>query len=327
MHEAINASQILSRMSMNTPPLSEIENQIELQKLPLNQLNGAKVLIFGGTGFIGKWLVTLLKQAQIQLSLSLEITVISRNPASRKNIFHSGVHVIDIAEAQKLRNISHIIFGATSATSSEPREINESFLLAKSVIELARKQKNRVNFINLSSGASKSAKSIDFTNDVPNDYATLKLVIEDLVSLETNRGNVVGTSPRLFSFLGPLLPMESKYAAGIFMKAALLREPIRITGNPETLRTYLYPLELISTLISLVLNPVSNPIEIGGTEQVSISTLADRINLIVGGVGVVYPEDYRPESTYIPDPEFNLITNQSISLDESIFRWKNWFLS
>ena len=327
MNEAINSSQIISKMATDSLDFSELENHIELNKSLMSQLNGARVLVYGGTGFIGRWLISFLQQAQIQLNLELETIVVSRNPDSAKSKFLPETLILDNNEAQKLSNISHIVFAATSATTSTHNEVIESFTLAKSVVELARRQRIKTNFIHLSSGASKKVKSFNPVKVVPRDYATLKKAIEDIVYLESSKGNISGANPRLYSFLGPLLPLESKYAAGNFMRAALLREPIKITGNPETVRTYLYPLELVSTLISLLLNPIMDSIEIGGTEQVSISRLAERINYLVGGAGVQYPEVFTAPHDYVPDQKMNLITNQSISLDESIIRWEKWFRS
>lgn len=326
MNETKKSSHILARMASTTLDSSEFEDQIEVCNSLLGQLSGARVLIYGGTGFIGKWLTSFLTQAQIKLNLDLEITVVSRNLALAGSILPPNVNVLTNHTAQNLRKVTHMVFGATSSTSSEPTEMNESFCLAQSAIELARKQDKRVNFINLSSGASKKVKFTHFPEKAPSDYAALKRAVEELVSFESIRGNLLGTSPRMYSFLGPLLPLDSKYAAGNFMKAALLQEPIKITGNPETLRTYLHPLEMVSSLTSLLLNPVSDSVEIGGTELVSISQLAEKINYIVGGVGVLYPEISNARNDYIPDQNYNLIENQKITINESIKRWKNWFL-
>ncbi len=47
-------------------------------------LKGQSIFIAGGTGFIGKWLLATLLDANEQLNLDCSITVLSRDPAAFK---------------------------------------------------------------------------------------------------------------------------------------------------------------------------------------------------------------------------------------------------
>ena len=47
-------------------------------------LKGLSIFITGGTGFIGKWLLATLLDANEKLNLDCSITVLSRNPAAFK---------------------------------------------------------------------------------------------------------------------------------------------------------------------------------------------------------------------------------------------------
>lgn len=327
MHHAMTATQIARKMASNLPLQDEILQFVLKHGQILQKISDSNILIYGGTGFIGKWFLSILSQASQQLDLRMNVTVVSRNPASAREIFPSDVNIVSYLEIGQLPPHSHVIFGASSATSTDLKDLEESYDTARSAITLSASQKIPPNFINLSSGASKLADLSSSTVREVNSYPLLKRRIENLVELETIAGNLCGTNPRLYSFIGPLLPLDSKYAAGNFMKNCLLGEDVRITGNPATVRSYLYPLELISKILILLHEPISNPIDIGGTESVSILQLARAISDAFGRAEVILPKSESPSSIYVPDPSLNLIENQEISLTESIQRWKSWFES
>ena len=46
------------------------------------ELSGAHLLITGGTGFIGRWLLETLKYAELKLNLGVRATIITRQPDS-----------------------------------------------------------------------------------------------------------------------------------------------------------------------------------------------------------------------------------------------------
>lgn len=327
MHPAMTSSQIARKMASNRPPQAEILQFVMQHKQYLHKISNSNILIYGGTGFIGKWLLAILSQASQQLDLRTNLTAVSRNPDSARDILPSDVNVVSYLETGQLPPQSHVIFGATSATSAVLSGLEESYNAALSAITLSARQKIPPNFINLSSGASKQADLNFSTEPEVHSYPLLKRRIENLVERETVAGNLRGTNPRLYSFIGPLLALDSKYAAGNFMRDCLLGGDVTITGNPATVRSYLYPLELISKILTLLHEPIANPIDIGGTKRVSILELAQAISVVFGRANVILPKSESPSSIYVPDPSLNLIENQEISLTESINRWRLWFES
>jgi dTDP-glucose 4,6-dehydratase len=327
MQRAITTSQIQEKMATNRPPISEIQEFIHQHHQGLQVISDSRILVYGGTGFIGKWLVNILHEANSFLDLNLQLTVVSRNRYAARQIFPTAVSIISIEDIHQIPEQSHVIFGATSAVSSSLKDLAESYRMAENAIKFSSMQRVTPKFINLSSGASKfSDANIPF-NLANTTYSNLKKEIENLVELETIKGSLIGTNPRLYSFLGPLLALDSKYAAGNFMRNALLGEPITITGNPSTIRTYLYPLELVSKLVQLLEMPVKEQIDIGGTELISISKLAREISDAFGGIRFNLPAEETERTVYAPEPSFNMVKTQEIPLRESIKRWKSWFES
>ena len=50
-------------------------------------IDGSRVLVTGGTGFVGKWLVESLIQISRQFKLKIEIIVTTRDLNKTKNVF------------------------------------------------------------------------------------------------------------------------------------------------------------------------------------------------------------------------------------------------
>ena len=148
------------------------EDLIEIVELSLNNLEllrDAKILLSGGTGFIGKWLVCALLKANQELSLNLSITIVSRNVNTAiKKFDNFQLGSISFVEADlsfdsklelnSTNEFTHFIHAGVMVASPinhvEEKYIENSSLNgAKVFLELARNQGNVPNFIHLSSGA------------------------------------------------------------------------------------------------------------------------------------------------------------------------------
>ena len=46
------------------------------------KLRGARIFMTGGTGFIGRWMLEALRDADMRLRLDIEVTILTRNPAA-----------------------------------------------------------------------------------------------------------------------------------------------------------------------------------------------------------------------------------------------------
>ena len=319
------------------------------------QLANSKILITGSTGFIGSWLATSIIELNEKYGLGIELFLPIRNRNKAMTIFgnyrNSQINLleIDYLNASKLPNIevSHIIF---SSTPSQPSTGGNDESLMKTVssnsfeslVEISRYQKNPPMFCNLSSGAVYGKQILNKSKVAENpltshnqicdlsSYGKIKIKHENEVEKLTNRGQILGSNPRLFAFSGPGIALDAHFAIGNFMSNALNGEIIDIKGNPNTQRSYLYPTDLIVWILNLLIKPTLNPIHIGSEHSISMSDLAQKISKIFSSPGVSIGDFSTEMSIYVPETSQTrelLNVTQEVLLDESLLRWKQWLVS
>ena len=307
-------------------------------------LEDSNILVMGGTGFVGKWLVASLGYAQLA-GIKLKITVLSREPSAYSDAYSvEGVKISwikhDVAKDSDLdvKKFTHVINAATPSSARtgaiQPSYVYNSIVLGNKLV-LKAPYKKDFRYILLSSGAVSHLETIEPTferhkceanhlDTLPTAYAHGKRFAEMDIEKAVVQDGLNAQSLRLYAFAGPGLPLDQHFAAGNFIRDFLDTGSIEIKGNPETQRSYMYPTDLAMHILrSLILN-VTNTQEVGSSEVVSMRELASRICEGVNSLPVREGDFKQPLSSYFPKSE-NLL-GQTVSLDESIKRWKNWLL-
>ena len=247
--------------------ISQIINSTELDLL---KLKNARIVITGASGFIGRWIAKTLIEANKELSLDLNLLLVSGKTQPTLDSKNSPKVVwksIDFTSSIQDLNFgfTHGIHASTPSnfhTGSED-EIKTHDVAVNSLESLlsdARISRNLPNLVHLSSGAvyvdshQYDGRAISEKDPIRSpgediNYVNTKLTLEKLISTETDMKIVKGSNPRLFAFYGPHLPMDAHFAVGNFVKNAIERKSIEVRGNPATIRSYMYPLDLVSLLI------------------------------------------------------------------------------
>lgn len=132
---------------------------------------------------------------------------------------------------------------------------------------------------------------------------------------------------RLFAFVGPHQDLTSSYAMTDFIRQAKQTGRIRIQSDGSALRTYCYASDLTNALWKLLLKGSPNETYNVGSDApvVSILELANLVGEIVGNVSVeVMKKDNSTgnnRSRYVPDiTKLKKIYSQQISLAQGISR-------
>jgi dTDP-glucose 4,6-dehydratase len=296
----------------------------------------------GGTGFIGKWLTASLGFAK-ESGFNIDISIMSRNPSIHEREFAGEGFEITWIEQDVTKNpnsdlskFTHIINGATPSSAGtgaiDPMYVYNSILGGNNFF-LNGNSPVDSRYLFLSSGAvsklEQDEEKFDRTlceknhlDSLTTAYAHGKRFAEaDITKAIISRG-INAQSLRLFAFAGPGLPLDQHFAAGNFLRDYLESGDIEIKGNPETLRSYMYPTDLTAHLLKSLASISHETVEIGSSEVVSMQDLAQIIAGKSDSSKVSKGDHSQSASKYFPTSK-NLL-GQTVDLEESFKRWKKW---
>ncbi|MDB5619761.1 NAD-dependent epimerase/dehydratase family protein [Tardiphaga sp.] len=317
-------------------------------------LRGARLFMTGGTGFIGCWLLEALRHANIAHQLGLHVTILTRNPGdfSRKaphltayehfRFLQGNVAEFPIPDG----DFSHVIHAATDASAdlndNNPRLMFETIMQGtRRTLDVAvEKKAERTLF--LSSGAVYGQQpwemecvgedwlgALDCTN-AKNAYGEGKRGAEMLCAIYRKQFGVHITTARIFSLLGPHLPLGVHFAAGNFILDAMQGKTVVVQGDGRPHRSYLYTSDLTVWLLHLLLRGKPVSYNVGSDESVSIADLARLVSQTIGNgqFEILGKSDsgWNP-GRYVPKTELvgnELDLYRTVSLTEAIRRTATW---
>ena len=276
-------------------------------------LAGSRILLTGGTGFVGKWLLQTAKDAQANSLYQIEIVVPTRQLAAPhvQSAMQIGCPNVSWIEANLLEEqidigrVDRIIHAATPASaklnSEDPSEMLRVNIAAmESVLRLAG---NNTPLLFTSSGAVYGTQPESMTHiperiidpispmDELSAYAQGKRMAEQMCISAGDDGRCNPLIARLFAFGGEYLPRNTHFAIGNFVQNALDRKPIVIKGDGRARRSYLYGADMATWLWSaLAHGEHGEPLHIGSGRSISILELAQNVARVSGEVLSYVPE-------------------------------------
>ena len=332
---------------LNVGDLFEITHH---KNLNFELMKKTNVLISGASGFVGTWLTSSLLFASDQLNWDIQITAIVRNPEKLlkrlpKRYTNLKTLELDYTKGAELELDPHFTHIVQSTTPSMPNSgsLNEQLVSQvslnsnKLLIEFATQHKNPPVFCHLSSGAvygnpsefegpvEEKVPQLDFGH--LSSYAKTKLIMEREVEEASTKGYILGCNPRLFTFGGPFLELNAQFAIGNFMGNVIRKEPISVMGNPATIRSYLYPTDLVANIIALLGKPTINATNIGSNLKINIFDLATTFSRIFDLPLEISSDSDSGFSSYYPSTtksETWLGIKQQVFLEDALLRWRYW---
>ena len=328
---------------LNKLELNEVIDRTNLAE----EITRAPILITGGTGFIGSWIASVLNKMSDDKMIENSIYVLTSDKAKALLLFNNLRYKnIEIFTLEELRNqvlnrtikgFGYVIHCATStkySTNDEKNDFNRTFEFTIKILELIKLTGLAPNFINLSSGAVYESPPTYYrfpeNNSPINDislltsYGKLKLRMEQLVTSADTEGVVIGSNPRLFTFFGHGLPLNSHFAIGNFIQSAATANKIEVIGSMQTVRSYLYITDLVLQLFSLLTKPTLNTLHIGGAVPITIGELASKVSNHFNNCPIVTSNKDAQPNYYLPEVENTvkyLGVGEKISLDIGLKRW------
>jgi nucleoside-diphosphate-sugar epimerase len=276
-----------------------------LQRVPAalglrEALAGRHLLLTGGTGFFGLWLLALLQQLN-QQGAGIEVTVVSRNPA---RFLDAQPHyrdcawlrwlTCDVRELQEIPGrppdlILHAAADTSAAAHSKPLEIFDTILGgARRVFDLAKRSKARRILLTGSgaqygalpagTGVTENYAGACVSNSTSSAYGEAKRMQETLAALYAEDHGLETVMTRCFAFAGPGLPLDAHFAIGNFVRDALRADAIVLNSAGEAVRSYLHGADLAAWLLfMLVKGQAGEAYNVGSDQAISIADLAVRV--------------------------------------------------
>lgn len=270
----------------------------------LEELNNSSVLIAGGTGFVGLWLVEFLSFLNDSFNSGIEIHLLSRN---RERFLSAVPHVTnrryinfirnDVRSVSELpRNLNYIIHAAGNpdnrAHSTRPFDTITTIAEGTSaLLRAADRVANLKMFISLSSGnvygvQPESVDKIreDFTGFVSSTdlnavYAEAKRYSESLITAARGEMRLPVCIVRPFSFLGPYQAKDAPWATNNFIFDALHGRSIRILGDGTTIRTIMYGADLALWILTIMVKTMTGRVyNVGSDEGKTLYELASMVS-------------------------------------------------
>jgi nucleoside-diphosphate-sugar epimerase len=269
----------------------------------LDELRSQSILITGGTGFIGKWLAESVVFLNEKYDYKIKLYLLARNIELFKvNFPHFGRYKYIKLIEQDVRHISempadisYVIHAATSPDNrehiSQPlRTIDTIYKGTNAVLEACWRLPKLIKILYISSnniygeaigspqGIDESTIGIVDCNSVSAAYSEAKRIGETICAVYKNQQRLPIIIVRPFTFIGPYQSLEKPWAINSFIRDAMLGGPIRILGNENNVRSYLYGSDMAFWLLKIASSGNSGTTyNLGGKVPVSMLELARKI--------------------------------------------------
>lgn len=278
---------------------SDVAQSIARSGVALEGFRGKTVLLTGGTGFFGIWMLSALIQIKQVLKGDLRVVVVSRDPErflqkhpqhlfdQYAEFIHSDVKKLSLSDVQ----VTHLVHMATTNADEtfvgedQLQKLDLLYLGTRNVLEQCGASLEKVLFT--SSGVAYGTPPNGLiTEDTPSALDTTstdsalglgKLNAEYLMAYYADKWKYQYSIARCFSFAGPYLPLDLHYAIGNFISNAIDQQDIVIKGDGKALRSYLYMGDALAWLLRLLDEPRNQIFNVGSGKSLSMKELAQNV--------------------------------------------------
>lgn len=272
----------------------------------LRELAGRRLAITGGSGFLGSWLAETVTALNDEHKMDIRLDVLAyRASAWAADYEHLGGRPDVSTRDQDVRSsfefasdVSFVVHAAGipdgRVHSSDPLRVFQTCVTGiGNVLDAASKLSNMAGLLNVSSGLiyGGQAGPGGFTEDtfggldigqVSHVYAESKRAAESLCAAYRSQFRIPIVTTRPFTFVGPYQKLNRPWALNNFLRDALGGREIRVHGDGETRRSYMYGSDAACwVLVALVKGTPGRAYNLGSKGVMSIRQLAEEISLQV----------------------------------------------
>jgi nucleoside-diphosphate-sugar epimerase len=323
----------------------------------LRPLMNKNILITGGTGFVGKWITEMIIYLNKQFGFNTKIYLLARDIDKFKSeypIISKNVNIFFIEQDVKYiselpSDINYVVNAAGSPDSrehaSQPLRTIDTILKGTSaVLEASYRLPELLNILHVSSNyiygnVTKDNQKNIFESDlgvmecnsIHSAYSEAKRMSETLCSVYRNQLRLPITIVRPFAFIGPYQKLDKPWAVNSFIREALIGGNIRILGDENTVRSYMYGSDMAYWMLRILTVEYTGQVyNVGSNEGISLLELSKLITKLFNRniqVTSRYTKDnYNKIHSLVPDisKAKNLDLKNTFSLNESLERTIKW---
>jgi dTDP-glucose 4,6-dehydratase len=116
------------------------------------------------------------------------------------------------------------------------------------------------------------------------------------------------------------------------MSQALAGEPLTVAGDGSQTRSLCYVEDTVEGLLALAAGDTSGPVNIGGSEEITMLELADRVRSLAGSSSPIEYVDLPVDDPRVRRPDTSLAEktlgwHPQVAFDEGLKRTLEWFTS
>ncbi len=320
------------------------------ESLKINQLRNSEILVTGGTGFLGKWIVDAVTFLNDNFSFNIKLYLLARrNSQHIDNIISKRDDMVfiknDIRNLTEIpKSIEYIIHAAATPDNREhmsnPIEIMDIISQGtKQVLDAALALDSVKKILNISSGqvygtlrssriSEKNIGILDI-NSIKSIYPEAKRYSETLALAYKSLYKLPIVQVRPFSFIGPNMGLDKPWAINNFIKDAIKFKKIKILGNGKPIRSYMYPSDAVWWLLNMLVDSQSGIVyNLGSPEGISLENLAIKIRSKLGNdIHIEILNMNEDDSTFVPDIAFvknKLAVDIKVNIDEALDKTLDW---
>lgn len=230
----------------------------------LEQLRQSELVVIGGTGFVGTWIAEMVAALNDEYQFGITLSLISRSTdqfASRLPHLanRNDVQLIksDVRQlGQFPMNADWVIHAAANPDvrthASNPLDtatviVDGTMTVVRTAERLSRLKKMLYLSSGLVCGTQPAAEKGLAENaqgapapDASFMYPNAKRFAETICSAARAQSRIPVLVARPFSFIGPYQSLDTPWAQTTFLSDALHGRPIRVLGDGQVIRSYLY---------------------------------------------------------------------------------------
>jgi nucleoside-diphosphate-sugar epimerase len=283
-------------------PDAEQDELFEAAADDLREFRGARLLLTGGTGFVGCSLLESILWANARLGLDISVVVLTRDAAAfREKVPQlgnaDGVNLVegDVRTPPSLScSFDGVIHAATPASADLNRDrpfemLDTIYTGGQAILEIAARS-GEIPFLFTSSGAvyGEQPPELDAFPEsyvgapdplfAGNAYHEGKRIGELQCAIAAKSHGLRVKIARLFAFVGPYLPIDRHFAIGNFIRDGIAGKPISVASDGSAVRTYLYSADMVVWLWAILTRgQTMRAYNVGSSLSIDIGELASTV--------------------------------------------------